>query len=571
MKQSLKLVLSAVTIGLVVPAYGILRGRSFFNYRSQSVHAERELVGWQESINLFALGVNYGSVTLMPLYSHTTQPAALAEYFFGTSCLTVSGSRAPDRGEDDILADYLGLPLDFKSTLSFRPNIQNIVFDLNSYFGLDAWVTGLYIRMHAPLVHTTWNMNMCERIIDPGSQSYPAGYMANGVVVRNAQMFTAKEYFSGMKQVGDIEPLKFGKMNCGCSHTGLSDVQVVLGWNFINNDDYHFGANLRTSVPTGNHSNGLYLFEPIVGNGGFWEFGAGLTGHTILWDSENGNHSLALYGDLNMTHLFTTCQRRSLDLRNNGSLSRYVLIQDIGTPIVQGLQVDDVPAQQQYHGRLMPAINKTTLPIAVSIGLQADLVIKIAYIYKNFSFDLGYDLWGRTSEQFHGRECFPASSYAIKGDAQVYGFHEDTGRFVALNATQHDATIHAGQGDGNANHEFTNANADNSKSSGGTQLFATFDLDGTDTLNQAFGTPQAVSGSLQSILLTDCDLDNLSGLAPAALAQSLFIHFNYAWEESDTAIPFVGFGSEITFDGTSTKKRSAANEWAVWLKGGVAY
>ncbi|HSW73593.1 MAG TPA: hypothetical protein VLG71_00390 [Candidatus Limnocylindria bacterium] len=571
MKLCLRSILGVMLLLLPVhTTYAILRGRTFLSPRSQSTHAERELVGWQDKINLYVDDcVNYGCITAMPLYSRTIKPDHITEYFFGKECLQVSGSQVPDRGSDDLLADYFGLPLDYQSTLTFDPTVQNILVDLDWYAGLDAWYPGLYVRAHAPIVHTMWTMGLRETVINAGTQGAPAGYMAHQALVRGDMNHDMLEYFKGGKQVGDIEPLDYGKI-CGTRcHNGLSDIQVVCGWNFVNAWDHHFGFNLRTAIPTGNKSHARYFFEPIVGNGGRWELGFGLTGHTVMYESFSGADACALYGDMNVTHLFSSWQKRSFDFRKNRTLSRYMLIQDLGTPIVQGLQVGDQTVAQQYHGVLMPAINQTTLEASFGIALQVDLVIKFAYMHHGFSFDVGYNLWGRTAESFHCRERFPDNAYAVKGDAQVYGFHEVSGRFVALNATESEATIHAGQKGGNV--EFANSNVDNSVDQATKDpLYATFELDDTSELVTTIGGSNFIRGSQPSILLTDKDIDNLSAAASAALSNSFFVHINHTWQRA-TALPFVGVGTEVSLDGGSKRRHGALSECAVWVKGGVAY
>lgn len=564
---------SLFTLSLLVTfstTQALLRGRTFFSPRSQSTHAERELVGWQDKINLCVDDCyNYGCITVMPLYSHSIKPDHITEYFFGKECLQISGSQVPDRGADDLLADYFGLPLTYTSQVRFCPVVQNVLVDLDWYAGLDAWYPGLYIRAHAPIVHTMWTMGVYETTYNPGENGAPAGYLANQEVTRADMNRDMIEYFKGGKQVGDSKPLEYGKINGTRCHNGLSDIQVVCGWNFVSTLDHHFGFNLRTAIPTGNKSHARYLFEPIVGNGGHWEIGFGLSGHSILHEATPGDNLFVIYGDMNITHLFKNWQKRSFDFRSNGSLSRYMLLQQLGTPIVQGLQVGDQDALQQYHGVLIPAINKTTLEASFGIALQLDLVIKLSYIHRGFELDIGYDVWGRTAESFHCREPFPSKAYAIKGDAQVYGFHEATGRFVALNATQSEATLHAGQGSGNAS--FTNANADNSSDpSTGDPLYATFELDGSNELVVAAGGTQFIQGSQPSLFVTDSDIDNLSAAACAALAHSFFIHSTYTWQRYET-LPFIGIGGEVTIDGGRKRRHGALSEYALWIKGGVAY
>src|SRR4051794_12081815 len=83
---------------IAMPLHGFLRGRSFFSPRSQSTHAERELVGWGQEINLYT-DAFYGTFSAMPLYSKSIQSEDIADYLFGAQKFVISGSRAqPMRG-----------------------------------------------------------------------------------------------------------------------------------------------------------------------------------------------------------------------------------------------------------------------------------------------------------------------------------------------------------------------------------------------------------------------------------------------------------------------------------------
>src|SRR6185436_6916077 len=144
-------------------AWSFQGGRSFFLARPQGEHAEREIVGWQDTINLATDCENYASFAFYPGYSRSIRPSHIVEYFFGCSQpLIVSGAKIPDRGELDILADYFGLPQDFKSTVQFSPLVQNTNVDVNLFIGLDEFWSGSYFRMHLPFVNSSWNMRIAE-------------------------------------------------------------------------------------------------------------------------------------------------------------------------------------------------------------------------------------------------------------------------------------------------------------------------------------------------------------------------------------------------------------------------
>lgn len=542
-------------------------GRSFLLARPQGEHAERELVGWQDTINLSTDCENYGSFTIQPIYSKSIRSKNIAEYFFGCNNVVFSGNQVKDRGESDILADYCGLPQDFQSTVQFSPLVQNVNVDVNLFVGLDTLCRGMYFRMHMPFVHTWSTVRINECVQEPGSLPYKAGYMASSALPYLDLNHSVTDWFQGKRGFGDLQPLKYGLIDGNRSESGLADLFMAVGWNPVLTERYHFGFNARVVIPTGNSSKGVYLFEPMLGNGRHWECGIGLTGHSWMYESCNGDHNLFVYGDANFTYLFSSCQKRSFDFKQNGIGSRYILIEEVGAPIVQGLVFDasdpnPISALNQYHGRIMPAINQTTLNVRVGVALQADIVLKFAYRYKQFSFDFGYDFWGRTSEQFKFREQFPENSFAIKGDALVYGFATTTNQFIALNATQSQATVHAGQGSGNQ--DFKNANADNSSE-------IAFDFDSNQVSLGLFGqSTELVNGSNQSILIKDCDIDNLSALSPAALSHTFFTHFHYRWDTSRCVEPSIGFGAEISVDGSGARRKNALSEWAIWMKIGVS-
>lgn len=555
-----------------VPTYSFRRGKTFFSPRSQSVNAARELVGWYMGINRHDVGDDYGSLSATFEYTHTFHPKNIARYFFGTDFLTFTGSRVANRDPFDILADYFGLPTDYRSTVRVLPYAQNILFDVDWFCGLDAWCKGVYLRAHAPVVHALWNLNLDECIECCGMNNYPAGYMANKLIERREMAGCVTHALTGNVAFGDYQKLKFGKVDCSQKTFGLSEIQIAFGWNMIGADDYHFGMNVRTSVPTGTRPNGEYLFEPIIGNGHHWELGFGLSGHKISYYCDD-EWMVGLYGDANLTHLFASEQRRSFDFVQNGPGSRYILIQEIGTPIAQGLTVNEMVAEQQYHGKIMPAINQTTLDCDVRIDIQFDLVLMLTWRYKNIDFDIGYNFWARTAEHLNCREKFPENCFALKGDAQVYGFIENTTSFVGLNATQSLARIQKGQGEGNANKTFTNANADNPADAQfkGDTLTQSYSPKGIVKTGLEPADITDVKGSRQAVLLRDCDIDNFSALSGAAFTHKIFMHLGYTFVERVRVEPYLGLGGEIEVDASDRHSKDVFSQWGVWLKGGVSY
>jgi len=605
----MKKIIKKETLGLallMIPAQvgAQLQGKSFFNLRSQGVNAARELVGWQTYINqhrTYNCGDsslppqhNYGSFSLTPEYTRSFRAEQLAEYFFGCQTIKFTGSRVAEREKQDILADYFGLPTDFESKVTVKPRIDTFLIDFNWYYSFNFWIEGMYVRAHVPFVHAQWDINLKECISNQGRLRHIAGYMSPVVINRDDLLVSVEEAFKGVKKFGDMrEPFKFGKIDGKQSTTQLADIELAWGWNFYRGESGHAGLNMRFTAPLGTRPNGEFLFEPIVGNCHHYGLGIGFTGHYTF--GQYDDKYWGIYGDANLTHLFKSEQIRSFDFKANGPGSRYMLLEELVSPAVGGLFISpdpanaDVPqdgmsAQLQYNRTLVPAINQTSLKTKVRIGIQADIVLKLSYQRERWGFDLGYNLWVRSKEKLSRKERFESDRWAIKGDVQVYGddfTNFGLGSLIPLNATQSMATLNAGAGDGNANQQFLNFNAD----SIGAAQRVDFNPDepGLLLLVQAIqanlipGVEKGfVNGSQRPVLLRDCDIDTNSAVAPSSLSNKLFVHISYSKDPQVCLmngadwIPFVGVGGEVEI-GQVNDKRASLSQWGIWLKTGVSF
>ncbi len=566
--------------------------------RSVSENAAAEMVGWETLINKFEMCKLYGAFYLMPEYKQSFKPCRMAQSLFGEALvngqLTISGSQVADRGEFDLLADNFGLSTDFKSIVTFKPKIQNFVLDMGLYLGLDELYEGGFFRIHAPINWTKWSLNACEGAdnLTAGVNDYAMGYMSSTTVLNSALKHSWIDAMSEEYVWGDMqESLKYGKISkCGRSKTRLADIQVALGWNFLQDEDYHFGLMIRGAFPTGNRPTSEYLFEPISGNGRHWELGGGLTSHAVLWRSECDEDTIfSVYVDANLTHLFKDKQTRSFDFKDK-PLSRYMLIESMGLPVANLLAgalytTPPTAPSAQYQEELFHAINKTTACTDVSIDFQGDLAIKFAYITGNWDFDLGYNLWGRTGEKFGGACCddsfVPAKTYALKGDAFIYGFGASDATVAAnrslavpLSATESKADIYSGtntpQGTAYAATQLRNPSIDNA-----TFAFLNPSAAAADALQLFSGAvnPRQAAND-QRTSLQPVFVDELATCkGPSALSNKVFANIGYVWKDKDECewIPFIGIGGEAEFGAKTSGNYSAISQWGVWVKGGLAF
>jgi hypothetical protein len=642
MKQMLKKFFSLAALLSTVSAYSVI---PYYSIRNQGQDVARDLAGMTQHENLFDMDKIYGTFAVTTEYSQTFRPNRIAEALFGpavcnSSCdgatIAVSGSRVANRGANDWLADYFYLPTDFQSTLKFSPRIRNVVVDLDFYLGLDEWACGLYMRINAPIVWSQWNLNFCESVVSTGSLNYAPGYfntydvapttaVPSGVGIARSNLLTsASAFFSGSTitdtpatttQVVTYDPLCYGKITgCARHKTALADLAVTLGYNFLNDEDYHLGVGIRMLAPTGTKPHAKYLFEPIVGNGHHWELGAEVSGHAMLWRSCDEESNLGFFVDANITHLFKAKQTRTADL-NGLPLSRYMLAERLttnsgtslggiagatGTAAATAATAPTAPVSV-FAGEFAPVANLTTRDVKVSVGVQGDVAAQFTYTRCGFAMDLGYNFWGRSKEKVScssncstgcssssncATSCsssvactttpFAPNTWALKGDAQVYSFNRTTGLAVPLSATESLATINAGtnvaqegvpaSNPGQLAIDKRNPNVDapqfayNGTTIGATVLDASFNN----------GTPaaDAINTSIQPVFISQAAVTGVtnSGFNYATnrgISNKIYTNLSYNWVDCEDWVPYVGVGGFGEFGnggkcGSSCSSSSAA-------------
>lgn len=569
-------------------------GYPFLAYRSQSWNLVRQMVGVQPFVHKYDIDSIYGNFSVALEYTRSFRPYSLAKFLFGPdlvgNSLLIQGSLVENRHPRAWLADYFGLPQDFESRVSFKPTIENVIIDFDYYLGLDNVKEGLYLRFCIPIVRTKWDLRMCEFVNNYGKLDFPPGYMNSEKIQRSELPNCFSESIGGYPIFGqdfisyDIQSIKFGYMTTyPMKKTRISDLHTTLGYNFLLDDDYHLGFNIRIGFPTSKRPSAIFLFEPLVGNGKHWELGAGITSKYILWGSqENEYNYLGIYFDATIAHLFKTTQSRSFDFIGKTN-SRYMLLSQMdenldslqGGTNVQSL----IKADYQYKRNLVPAIHYTTFNIDVRIDVQAELALKLGYVKDNWNFDLGYNLWAHTGEKFFFKKrcsctcgCNPDEKYVIKGDSDVYGFYSSDGSPpilpIPISSSQSSADIHTGQNIrlDNLTDALVNKGLDNPQLAWALnpaiQLYL-FNEDTPPILDQIYT-------SIQPKILSCADINFCQ--SPNAISHKIFAHLSYEWREKEESWrPYLGLGGEAEFGIRCNLCKFAVSQWGIWLKGGVAF
>ncbi len=655
----------ASLISSCIASAGVL---PYLDFRSQGFNAARELVGWQTTINRGCADSSYFSFSVTPEYTRSFRSGSLAEYLFGDALMNnctqsncsinkcsnnncsffkIQGTKVANRDPQALMAENFYLPTDFNGQVSIDPQISNWLVDLNLYLGLDDCHPGWYFRMHTPITRTRWALNYCETVLSNGANNYDPGYFNDTFVgtfnnpdpeavyglARNQLLDNFTQYAVNGNAINSTNSITYqGLSNARfaghpLTKTRLAEFTAALGWNFIACEDYHFGLQIRAAAPTGNRPLAKYIFEPIVGNGHHWELGGGLSTHFGIYKSEDECRQLGMYIDANVTHLFKSCQWRTFDLCGK-PLSRYMLATQF-TSDVQNLQATTTGGTfttpvAQFAKVFAPVANFSTIPLEVSYPVQTDVVFKLAFTNKCFQWDVGYDFWYRSCTRFskpgNCADTFVANTWALKGDAFVFGFPGDPAApapfinqpGIPLSATEMDATIFNGTNNfptgfgplaWNQNPGIDNvAAATNNPSAGAPQL-------ALNTHQASTANFQAVTTSLEPKLLQDYALD-FEAARSRSISHKIFTHFGYIWEQCECWKPYLGIGGEVEFaqriqdsvfdckqsnpcnlTKTAAKNSSICNQnntnhngktgnsciaatlsqWGIWLKAGLSY
>lgn len=605
--------------------------------RSQSVDSARELAGWTHKINLFEQG-NYFTFAVTPEYTQSFDAKRIGQSLFNmplpqdtvcdsscsdtTACdcdvLTFEVRGGISNTTTNFIGENLGLPGNYGSTVSIKPKIKNFLVDFDFYWGLDDVLCGLWFRLHAPVVYAKWSIDIYETDLprDLPLTGYPVGYFAPGAVPATNLLSSFEEYLTGQAPILNGGVVYQGLANqrlasngdCYSSpdcpgstyaldKTALSDIQAVLGWNFCQNEDYHFGLGLRVAAPTGTRINDTFLFAPQIGNGHHWEVGGMITSHWTFWRDCDDRHSLGVYLDANITHMFKTTQCRVFDLCQQGPNSRFLLAQQMGLPVEYGLTGNPMAAtatpidgftapNQVFQDLFFPVANISMIPVQVSIPVQADFTLLFNYHNAcGFEWDLGYNYWSTSCEKIHpcssGNSLFADNnSIGLKGFASVYGFaasstSPETFVSVPLSSTDSNAvTLESTLVDPIDNPQYAYA-----ATASGT----------VPVLTSPGELPQAIT-SIQPVLLTADDV-NYNSSRVRGKSHKVFTHFGYTWLDCECLTPYLGVGGKAEFashyrvcdsivntdceiqcdTSCSPCNSGAVSEWGIWLKGGVSF
>jgi hypothetical protein len=285
-------------------------------------------------------------------------------------------------------------------------------------------------------------------------------------------------------------------------------------------------------------------------------------------------YNLGFWIEGNVTHFFDTHQVRSFDFKNNGLLSRYMLLKEYDTA-------------GDYNQIMINAINFTTRNCEVSIRLKADVSAKLFAVVNNWEFDAGYNFYFKDKECVRIKTDCPCAidsrRFGIKGlqgvcclqyqvkDNQVVG--PDLDEPLDLNATQDDAMMFGNvvfpKSDPEVAMECINVPQPDTKCICLTWNSPIITQGETEPLDQLIsnGFSVAQSNAVPATIISCADLDPNSAAQCRMLTHKVFAHVGYLFANSCYS-PYVGIGAEVEFDGSHD---NALSQWGAWLKCGLMF
>lgn len=396
--------LLVVSLGLpVVQAYS---KKTFLMPRAVGMNKAMEFTPWDS--NLYEISLEnhciHSRVQVIPFYQASTNKSDVGEYFGignGKNSFTVgarynfdlnnpvTGPLLTNATEVDgaLLSGNFFANQFFVGTVNFNPDqeVWGARVDVE-YFNHPQ--SGFYLNAAMPFASVSNSMNMC---ID-GDKAIQIAVASNGTTP-TGPFFTLSDFFAGKVSINAAtdptdrrDPLTKSKIAGKQTRGGLADLDLTLGYRHNCCGERRFAGNVRLTVPTGNRVKGCYLFEPVCGNGQHMGLGAGIDAGFQMW--RHNTCQIWIDGGLQYKYLFEQREVRMLGVKGFSvvpPLANYCLMST-----VHGITADGVA--------LFPAANQLTREVNVTPGSHLDGLLDLSFQTRNFVFDLGYNVYWRTSE-----------------------------------------------------------------------------------------------------------------------------------------------------------------------------
>jgi len=283
-----------------------------------------------------------GNFLVSGYYSESRDAKALGKYFGFKDQDSFKANIGNNLGANDLQLGALvhdeGLAAGgaaHGATINLAPKTTSYGLELAYKQCLGKILEGLHLSVSLPVERVENNMNLTVTApLAAGDDKLITDFLA-GNVSRPAYGAAGYALPVGWTAANNAQAaLKSALVSGKQTATGIADIQVALGYDFVRGHDWTAGLNIGLAIPTGNTATGKYVFEPIYGNGGHWELGVGGAVDGRLW--HDGHQHIGLHLSADYRYGFQANENRTLGL-NSQNWGQYYLVGVVGGANTSGV------------------------------------------------------------------------------------------------------------------------------------------------------------------------------------------------------------------------------------------
>ena len=349
-----------------------------------------------------------GNFMVRGYYSESTNSKELGK-FFGVNEKNVFNATAVGNaatGTVDVNAAYMlhdltsgaavivaGTAID-GATINLAPKTVSYGVEFGYVQCLGKILDGLHLSISLPVERVENNMNLgVTAPINARDTKIITDFLAGNVNIAA----DGGGAFDGVGHQGGQAKLTNALMDGNKqTQTGIADIQAVLGYDFVRNEDWTAGLNIGMAIPTGNTATGKNVFEAIYGNGGHWELGLGGKVQGRLW--HDGDQHIGLNLQADYRYGFQANEKRTLSTAAN--FSKYFLLGKVAAGNVATLQLN-------------PTANLSTVDLSVSPNSAVRGNLGLNYGNGGFVFGVAYAPAWKQAETVKFNGTFADDAYGL--------------------------------------------------------------------------------------------------------------------------------------------------------------
>lgn len=353
----------------------------------------------------------------VPLGGQSTHNSRIAKFFL-PSCKDTLIVAEQQSQNPDILANELNIYTqegNFLSKVTFNPQhtFAGVGFTYQQAFYRRCNGSLFYVALSGPFLSVRNQMSICEKIIQPGEPLTSVQARSQ----RNCSQGSCTDPISSCAcnngcDINNLDPLPvvtsvkqafaqpgwcFGKINeCVHKKIAFADLNVIIGYQAVNNCDYYLDSFFGAILPTGNKPTAQFVFEPMVGHNNHYGIIVGNSLGLRVYDSDCYDLHARIAIDFDIEYFFARNELRSFDLKNK-PWSRYMQL--YGSHEQAQLAFDSQTSDPILALTVStPGINILTQNVEVKPGFSRSFNIAYIVDYCDINLEGGYNFFARQAE-----------------------------------------------------------------------------------------------------------------------------------------------------------------------------